>query len=82
MQVLPVSRGSSSCIPVRSHHTDMFPVNQTHSNSNSIASPWHRCDRGARSREISGQKPPKTPPIGANRATRLVVRHDVRRTFS
>lgn len=29
---------SSSCIPVRSHHTDMFPVNQTHSNSESVAS--------------------------------------------
>ncbi|KAK9522199.1 hypothetical protein VZT92_018678 [Zoarces viviparus] len=42
MQVLPVSLGSS-CIPVRSHHTDMFPVNQTHSNSsNGIALPRRR----------------------------------------
>lgn len=48
MQVLPVSLGSS-CIPVRSHHTDMFPVNQTHSNS--IGSPRHRRE-GPLSRDL------------------------------
>lgn len=45
MQVSP----GSSCIPVLlSHHTDMFPVNQTHSNSITSSS-----ENTARSREIS-----------------------------
>lgn len=41
----------SSCIPVRSHHTDMFPVNQTHSNSESVASP-RRLREGPLSRDF------------------------------
>lgn len=41
----------SSCIPVRSHHTDMFPVNQTHSNSASVASP-RRLREGPLSRDF------------------------------
>lgn len=41
----------SCCIPVRSHHTDMFPVNQTHSNSESVASP-RRLREGPLSRDF------------------------------